>query len=91
MRSRYSGFVVGDARYLLGTWHPSTRPADLELDPSLRWFLLDIISTTRGGMLDDTGTVEFRARYRERSRAGEQHETSAFVRDQRRWFYLGEA
>ena len=32
MRSRYSAFVVGDAAYLLATWHPSTRPAELELE-----------------------------------------------------------
>ena len=29
MRSRYSAFAVGDAAYLLATWHPSTRPAAL--------------------------------------------------------------
>ena len=33
MRSRYSAFAVGDAGYLLRTWHPSRRPADLALDP----------------------------------------------------------
>ena len=26
MRSRYSAFAVGDAAYLLRTWHPSDRP-----------------------------------------------------------------
>ena len=37
MRSRYSAFAVGDAAYLLATWHPSTRPPALELDPGVRW------------------------------------------------------
>ncbi|WP_275423743.1 YchJ family protein, partial [Virgisporangium ochraceum] len=26
MRSRYSAFALGDADYLLRTWHPTTRP-----------------------------------------------------------------
>ena len=36
MRSRYSAFAVGDADYLLATWHPTTRPAELALDPEQR-------------------------------------------------------
>jgi hypothetical protein len=32
MRSRYSAFAVGDAGYLLRTWHPSGRPQNLSLD-----------------------------------------------------------
>ena len=35
MRSRYSAFAVGDAGYLLRTWHPSGRPQALTLDPAL--------------------------------------------------------
>jgi SEC-C motif-containing protein len=88
MRSRYSAFVVGDVPYLLDTWHPSTRPASLELDPGLNWFRLDILSRSRGGMLDTDGTVEFSARYRLNGVAGEQRELSRFVRENRRWFYL---
>ncbi|MDQ1580588.1 MAG: motif domain protein [Microbacteriaceae bacterium] len=88
MRSRYSAFVVGDADYLLATWHPSTRPASLELDPGQRWFRLDILGRSEGGMLDTDGTVEFSARYRLDGIAGEQREVSRFVREDRRWFYL---
>jgi SEC-C motif-containing protein len=89
MRSRYSAFVVGDERYLLDSWHPSTRPDTLELDPAQRWFGLEIRSTTLGGILDTTGTVEFAARFRLEGRVGEQHETSRFVRSASRWVYLG--
>jgi len=88
MRSRYSAYVTGNARYLLATWHPTTRPAALELDPAQRWYLLDILRTSRGGMLEDSGTVEFRAKYRLGGGAGEQHEVSRFVRERRRWFYV---
>jgi len=88
MRSRYSAYVVGDASYLLATWHPTTRPRTLDLDPDQRWYRLDIVGTSRGGMLDTAGTVEFTARYRLDGRAGEQHENSRFVRENRRWLYV---
>ena len=88
MRSRYSAFVVGDAAYLLATWHPSTRPASLELDPAQRWYRLDILRSQRGGMLDSEGTVEFRAWYKLDGRPGNQHEISRFRREDGRWLYV---
>ncbi|PRY70501.1 SEC-C motif-containing protein [Glaciihabitans tibetensis] len=88
MRSRYSAFVVGDERYLLESWHPSTRPSTLELDPAQRWFGLEIRRTTLGGLLDSTGTVEFVAKFRLDGQVSEQHETSRFVRLDSRWVYL---
>ncbi len=91
MRSRYSAFAVGDAAYLLASWHQNTRPRELELDPSLRWYRLDILATSGGRMLDSVGTVEFRAHYRSPAGSGEQHESSSFVREGGRWLYLGQA
>lgn len=90
MRSRYSAFVVGDAEYLLATWHPSSRPSALELDPAMRWYRLDIVRRARGGPLDRDGIVEFRAYYRHDGQRGEQHEVSSFVREGGRWSYVGE-
>jgi SEC-C motif-containing protein len=52
MRSRYSAFAVGDAGYLLRTWHPSGRPRTLNLDPALRWTRLAILETRDGGLFD---------------------------------------
>jgi len=88
MRSRYSAYLRGLPEYLLETWHPSTRPAELVLDPRLRWYRLDILGRTRGGMLDTEGTVEFRASYRIDTQPGSQHEVSSFVREGGRWFYV---
>jgi SEC-C motif-containing protein len=88
MRSRYSAFAVGDVDYLRVSWHPSTRPTTLELDPDLRWFRLDILGTERGGLLDTEGTVEFRAHYRQGTTSDSQHELSRFRKVGRRWFYL---
>lgn len=89
MRSRYSAYVHRDEAYLGATWHPSTRPADLTVDPGTRWFRLDILRTERGGPFDDTGVVEFEARSRSDGEVHVQHEASRFVRDRdRRWLYV---
>ena len=88
MRSRYSAFVVGDVTYLLATWHPTTRPRSLELDPAVRWTGLEILGTTGGTLFEAEGTVEFRAHHVVDGRAGAQHELSRFVREDGRWTYL---
>ncbi len=88
MRSRYSAFALGDAGYLLATWHPRTRPTDVDLDPDVRWTGLEVLATTGGSPLGAEGTVEFRASYVVARRAGAQHERSRFLRDGGRWRYL---
>jgi SEC-C motif-containing protein len=88
MRSRYSAFAVGDTRYLLDSWHPSTRPPSLRLDADVRWTALDVLGTVRGLLLDQDGIVEFRAHHAAAGGAGAQHERSRFVREGGRWFYL---
>jgi SEC-C motif domain protein len=89
MRSRYSAFAVGDAAYLLRTWHSSTRPRKLELDPACRWTRLAVLETRGGGLFDTDGTVSFRAVYVVDGRRGVLDETSRFVREAKRWVYLG--
>ena len=95
MRSRYAAFAVGDAAYLLATWHPSTRPRRLHLDAGDRWTRLDVLGGTGGGLLHTEGTVEFRAHRRRGSgrdaQADVQHENSRFVREAGRWSYVGPA
>ena len=90
MRSRYSAYVTGDALYLERTWHPSTRPARLQLDsaPQPQWKGLKILASTDGGAEDDRGSVEFIARYKTGGRAGKLHEKSRFVKENNRWYYL---
>jgi len=87
MRSRYSAYVLGLEDYLLATWHASTRPVALNLDreaPS-KWLGLEVRAHAAS---DDTATVEFVARCRVGGRAQRMHETSRFVREDGRWFYV---
>lgn len=88
MRSRFSAFAVGDSGYLLRSWHSSTRPERLELDPGQRWTRLEVVETERGGLLDTAGTVTFHAHHRAAGRPGTLTERSRFVREDGRWVYL---
>ncbi|WP_433700857.1 YchJ family protein [Nocardiopsis sp. CA-288880] len=88
MRSRYSAFAVSDRDYLLRSWHPRTRPADLDLDARTQWVRLEILSTGEGTPFHNEGTVAFRAVYRENGREGELVEHSRFLRHEGAWVYL---
>ncbi len=89
MRSRYSAFALDDDAYVLSSWHPQTRPAEIEPDPGLRWVGLDIIESSGGGMFDAEGTVEFRAHYRDHGKDADMVERSRFVRHDGQWVYWG--
>ncbi len=88
MRSRYAAHALDREAYLLDTWHASTRPPELESQapPRPRWIGLTILRHQR---LDDThAVVEFVARYRLGGRAHRLHETSRFVLEGQRWYYV---
>jgi SEC-C motif-containing protein len=86
MRSRYSAFVLGRGDYLQASWHASTRPADLALEPDVKWLGLEV---KRHRLIDaDHAEVEFVARSRIGGRGQRLHETSRFVREGGRWFYV---
>lgn len=85
MRSRYTAYVLGRTDYLLATWHPSTRPAELLLDPTLKWLGLDVRRHEPDG---ERARVEFVARSKLGGRASRLHETSRFVREAGRWYYV---
>ena len=73
--------------YLLDTWHASTRPTQLDPNPpGLKWLGLQV---RRHEQHDDNhAIVEFVARNRLHGKAARLHETSRFVREHGRWYYL---
>ncbi|MBS1140795.1 MAG: motif protein [Proteobacteria bacterium] len=88
MRSRYSAYVQKLDDYLLASWHPSTRPINLDLaeDDGTKWLGLEV---KRHQPTDENhATVEFVARYRIDGRGHRLHEISRFVREDGRWFYV---
>jgi SEC-C motif domain protein len=86
MRSRYSAYVLGKRDYLLATWHPTTRPAQLDLDAHTKWLGL----TVKAHAQQDAAhaTVEFVARYRIGGKGHRLHETSRFERVDGQWLYV---
>jgi len=88
MRSRYCAYVLQDEAYLLATWHATTRPARLHLSdgPRTQWLGLEVRRHVATG--EDGAIVEFIARFKIGGRAERQHETSRFVCQDGRWFYV---
>jgi SEC-C motif-containing protein len=91
MQSRYSAYVLGLDDYLLQTWHATTRPdvTSFKTDnEQTRWLGL---SVKRHEQTDAThAIVEFVARYKPAGsgRAERLAETSRFVKEDGRWFYV---
>ncbi|QLI82758.1 hypothetical protein HZU75_15200 [Chitinibacter fontanus] len=87
MRSRYSAYVLGLEPYLLASWHPSTRPEQLNLneEPKPKWLGLTVNHAESDG---DRGVVSFVARYKVGGRAYRLSEHSRFVLEHGRWFYV---
>lgn len=90
MRSRYTAYVLGNEAYLLASWHPSTRPSALNLadEPPVKWQGLTLLDQQAGQPGDKHGTVRFVARYKINGRALRLEETSRFVHEAGRWYYM---
>lgn len=91
MRSRYTAYAMGNAGYVLSTWHASTRPSELTLETAgtphaTRWLGLAVHSSVQ--LSDDQAQVMFTARYREGGRAHKLREHSRFVLESGCWFYV---
>ncbi len=92
MRSRYSAHVLGKGRYLADTLSSKQR-ADFDVAEfeesagQVKWLGLEIRATAGGEEKDDTGTVEFVARCRDKDGPGIHHELSTFIREEGRWVF----
>lgn len=87
MRSRYTAYALGAHDHLFRSWHPRTRPAQIALSPDTRWLGLTVLGGSAGGVTDQTGIVEFEARYDDGDGPRVLHERSRFERRGPRWVY----
>lgn len=92
MRSRYTAYTKTAFEYLLHTTHPSkTDDYDHESikkwSEESEWHGLEIIETINGGQNDDSGSVEFIARYSENGQRREHHEIGNFKKQDGQWYY----
>jgi len=81
MRSRFSAFTLGLPNYLLASWHPSTKPAQINLDNTL-WGRLVIHPQ------DEPEHVHFSAFFNHDGEWYVQSELSTFCQENNQWFYL---
>lgn len=86
LRSRYSAYALGYKDYVLKTWHPSTRPEDMMLEP-IKWLGLKINDIEE--IAEDEAFIDFVARGRDKGLGFRLHEKSRFVKDSDGlWYYV---
>ncbi|NQW01228.1 MAG: YchJ family protein [Rhodospirillales bacterium] len=92
MKSRYSAFVLGNGAYLGATLSQRQR-ADFDAEEfeknaaETKWLGLEIRKVEAGGETDQTGTVEFVAKYREQKQPVVHHERATFIREDGKWVF----
>ena len=92
MRSRYTAYTMARVDYITQTHDPKSR-AGLNPDETRKWAKesewqgLEIRSTSAGGPDDETGTVEFIARFLQDGTDHEHRERSSFVKRDGVWYF----
>jgi SEC-C motif-containing protein len=93
MRSRYSAYVVHAVDYIIDTCHKEEGKADIdykstkEWSEQSNWLGLKILSTTKGGVDDTDGEVEFEALYERKGLRDTHREQAKFRKIDGRWLY----
>lgn len=93
MASRYVAYTLAEVDYIIETHEPDTRSrtdrdATREWAEGSVWEGLHILNTEGGGPDDDTGTVEFVARFHAGGRDQAHHELSSFKKVDGRWYFV---
>jgi SEC-C motif domain protein len=92
MRSRYTAYVRHEIDFIMNSLSPARkkdtdRKATEEWSRDTQWEGLEIVSTEKGGANDDTGLVEFIAKYREKDEVKQHHEQASFIKVKGSWFF----
>ena len=92
MRSRYSAYALGAIDHIMATHHPDAagdadRKSTEKWSREATWLGLEIVSSVGGGEGDQSGEVEFIARYELAGAPLSHHERAQFRRHQGRWYY----
>ncbi len=93
MRARYSAYVKCEVDFLLSSLHPDSsggvdRDSTKAWAQNADWHGLEILSTAAGGEKDETGEVEFVAKYTLQDEPQRHHERAMFKRHNDQWLYL---
>jgi SEC-C motif-containing protein len=92
MRSRYSAYAEHEIDYIVNTCIKKGKQ-DIDVTSTRNWSEqstwqgLKILSTTKGGVADTEGTVEFEAAYERDGLKDVHHENARFKKTDGRWLY----
>ena len=93
MRSRYAAYTQGNVDYVLAT-HDPERASEVDRGSTetwakqSEWLGLEILGTERGGEEDETGVVEFVARYKLKGVTVSHRERAEFRKLHGRWYFV---
>ena len=93
MRARYSAFVKTEIDFLYNSISPAQQ-SDFNYEDATDWSKnsewegLEIIETVDGGPDDDTGTVEFIARFKQDNEEIRHHELASFEKIDGKWVFM---
>jgi SEC-C motif-containing protein len=92
MRARYTAYTQAAMDFLYESQHPDFRDRNdqdsaRDWAENSEWNGLAIMETEAGGPDDDSGKVEFLARYTYGGDEAEYHEVGEFVKEGGRWYF----
>jgi len=92
MRARYSAYTFAEMDFIFESTHPEHRQGydhagTKEWAETAEWQGLEIIGSTRGGVDDSVGEVEFIARFIDKENSREHHEAGQFKRKDGHWYF----
>jgi SEC-C motif-containing protein len=93
MRARYSAYVKEEVDFLLNSLHPDgaggvDRESTKAWAQNAEWHGLEVLDKAAGGPKDETGEVEFVAKYTMQDEPQRHHERGMFKRHNGQWRYL---
>lgn len=93
MRARYTAYTKVEVDFLLGSLHPEgssgvDRESTKAWAQNADWHGLEVLGTTAGGEKDETGEVEFVAKYSMQGEPQRHHERAMFKRHNGNWMFL---
>ncbi len=93
MRARYAAYALGEIDFIMAS-HDPDRIGEVDRDNTetwskqSKWLGLEIVATEKGGEDDDTGFVEFLARFKIKGVTVPHHERAEFRRHNGRWVFV---
>jgi SEC-C motif-containing protein len=92
MRARYAAYALGEVDFVLKSHTPEAgkdvdRAQTEAWSKSSKWLGLEVLRTEGGGAGDDTGIVEFVARYKVKNVSLEHRERAKFEKREGKWLF----